>query len=441
MRKHRSPWAESIDQGHSTPARSLPAGGREEHSLGYFTDKTEYPIVLSQREDGTLIWLDIVEPFLDRSDDRSRYSPLGLDSTDQNVIAEMLRRAAIPERDQFVCKFSSSSPVRLEQIAMARHARASLRARCRREQLYLRKVHPRLVSRGVPTPRMIDWHWSSTLLNRRGFRNFRFIVLMENLLARGGSQYLFWRHIPFTEMEKIVRHLGRLHGRLLDLAGDREFRRLPYGPLAGTTRHRMIDLVFPGRVRRLAEAPDLPERLRQELADNEMKCMLHQLARTSARRLVRAVQAPGHLRTVVHGDCNGDNLFLVPDSDSVLLIDWQGCGINSPASELAYLLCYSFDPDRCQDLQLLAAWHSEFVRCDAAPSGYRLDDLTSEFEACMMLLLKALVAWVGSGRVSPVASLWLERVLTRTLRRARQWWQDGRGSPQNGVRTHYRKES
>ena len=135
----------------------------------------------------------------------------------------------------------------------------------------------------------------------------------------------------------------------------------------------------------------------QEKAGNRMPSGLrtvgHRLASEVHGIKAKLTRPP---RTILHGDYRLDNCFLLTevDSQSVVVFDWEFCGIGRGAYDAATFISEAFPPQqrREQELELLREYHCTLT--ENGVGGY-------SFESCLydyrLSMLEILVFWIITG--------------------------------------------
>lgn len=204
-----------------------------------------------------------------------------------------------------------------------------------------------------------------------------FVVLLEDLAARGCRFGDVTTRLTVGEAESVVRAFARLHaGWVEDPAFAADLARLAVG--VGAPRFRLGRLLS-----RLAWRPAL---------DRHGDCVpvpLHAAAGEVSRRrlaLEAAWQRPP--RTLVHGDAHLGNLFF--EGDDVGFLDWQVAQRGQGMRDVAYFLANSLPVDfrRSHEAALLGV----YVDALAAAGGPRLAHETVREQ----YRLHVLYAWIAA---------------------------------------------
>jgi hypothetical protein len=226
----------------------------------------------------------------------------------------------------------------------------------------------------------------------------RFVLLLEDLAARGARFTDVSHHVTLEEARMVVRTLARLHERFWDSPLlSNELRWL---------RHHDRNRNYP--VERFLCAAAVPAALRKypDLVPHE----LHDSAPlvVAMRDRLEAAWAAGPL-TVIHGDAHVGNMYFCETSG---LLDWQVVQCGQGMRDVAYFLTNSLPTG------LRRAHEHELIRTylgALADLGLRPPDFDS---AWLEYRLHALYAWIAAAVTAAAATLQTETIVRAGLARA-----------------------
>lgn len=229
---------------------------------------------------------------------------------------------------------------------------------------------------------------------QRAGRAGRFVLVCEDLLARGARFADGATVGTFEEAESVVRTLAALHASFWD--SPRFERELAWSKRSRPRIERFLDTLATAVARRrIADLvpPGLPARL------------------LAARDALAAARMRPPL-TLIHGDARAENLYFVGDRAG--LLDWQTARCGQGMRDVTHFLALSLPVDlRRRHERDLIALYLDALRED----GGAAPDLAAALEQHRSL---ALDAWIAAARGAVAVPPRAEPSLRTALERSRQ---------------------
>ena len=389
------------------------------------------------RPDGTRIFRGQVRACLNAKVDQLANAcglPVGVVESIQQVV----RESSLADATTFVCKYVSTKTAGMLGMkggGLNRKATRQLAERTWRERQYCELIYPQFDGTPGRVPQIYGSRFEAVTDPANAGRFSQpacsSLIVMQDLAENEFTKYKLFQHIPFEEMQPIIDGLADVHAIIRKQGEDQasQFPEVLYGPFGCGKYRQRIDSSYAACRRRLQQIKDPGENLKRSLADSETSKMLAALQDLSLNQMLDDHAHLFQFKTLVHGDVHGDNIFVQRETGQLCLIDWQVCGVNNPASELAYLLNYSTNPSPQRDQHFLETYHKAW--CESmnryspeCKTDYSLADLKVGFQVCTALLLKMTIVHSNPRRANRIHKILLDRMLFRMLERTKEFSRD-----------------
>ncbi|MGW0163289.1 phosphotransferase [Mycobacterium sp. NPDC003323] len=152
-----------------------------------------------------------------------------------------------------------------------------------------------------------------------------FVLVMEDLTARGADQRDGTRPLTIEQAAAAVRGLGRLHGRYW---GAR---------IAASPGLDWLEPFLPWDGMQYAPLPAALERLGADAPASVHALTIDELVEGIWKPFIRTLTAPGTAQTLLHGDPHIGNTYLTPSGD-IGFLDWQVARRGNFSVDLGYFL-------------------------------------------------------------------------------------------------------